>query len=454
MNLDNDIQLEENQPEDDHQVSDTVSLPPVIDNHENTDSSSEPPVPTQKDTNLHKITVSEKIDKVAAETESNENSKKNNKTRKQNASNKKSNSESNETLLAQKYYISSLENKVNHLENLVNVLQKTLDTNSNNTDNDNPRNKSTYAGTDPCNHSEGVKINLLENRVQMLENQNMFMNTMLMQNHTQAAIRDSQLLMNSQHYQSNVMAGTTLPGYSHPVYHRFQYAQQQPPLTPTYQQLFQAPSMYRPVYPQIPVMQVPGVYQGPVHTVPGFPGVYQGPVHTVPGFAAGPSGSTVQHHSHHATQPMVIPQPVQREAVPQQAQVEHQQPAQGVVRNRVVTQPVSQVIRPSTSDQKQQQEQTRAGNNNQGRKWSGGNKQRHRQVVEKDNGYKQPESSNNAQVQGQVENKEKENRIDKESPESSKKETGTGHFLYIPSLKVPPDVEDLELVISSEMTRL
>ena len=129
LNLDNDIQLEENQPEDDHQVSDTVSLPPVIDNHENTDSSSEPPVPTQKDTNLHKITVSEKRDKVAAETESNENSKKNNKTRKQNASNKKSNSESNETLLAQKYYISSLENKVSHLENLVNVLQKTLDTN-------------------------------------------------------------------------------------------------------------------------------------------------------------------------------------------------------------------------------------------------------------------------------------------------------------------------------------
>ena len=74
--------------------------------------------------------------------------------------------------------------------------------------------------------------------------------------------------------------------------------------------------------------------------------------------------------------------------------------------------------------------------------------------MEKDNGYKQPESSNNAQVQGQVENKEKENKIDKESPESSKKEAKTGHFLYIPSLKVPPDVEDLELVISSEMTRL
>ena len=72
----------------------------------------------------------------------------------------------------------------------------------------------------------------------------------------------------------------------------------------------------------------------------------------------------------------------------------------------------------------------------------------------KDNGYKQPESSNNTQVQGQVENKEKENRIDKESPESSKKETETGHFLYIPSLKVSSDVEDLELVISSEMTRL
>ena len=76
--------------------------------------------------------------------------------------------------------------------------------------------------------------------------------------------------------------------------------------------------------------------------------------------------------------------------------------------------------------------------------------------MEKDNGYKQPESSNNAQVQGQVENKEEESRIDKGSPESesSKKETETGHFLYFPSLKVPPDVEDLEIVISSEITRL
>ena len=63
-----------------------------------------------------------------------------------------------------------------------------------------PKNNSTYAGTDPCKHSGGVKIHLLENRVTMLENQNVFMNNMLIQNQTQATIRDSQLLMNSQHY--------------------------------------------------------------------------------------------------------------------------------------------------------------------------------------------------------------------------------------------------------------
>ena len=93
-----------------------------------------------------------------------------------------------------------------------------LDTNTSNIDNDNPRNNSTYAGTDPCRHSEGLKFNLLEKRLQMFENQIIFMNNMLIQNQTQATIRDKQLLMNSQYYQPNSMTCTTLPGYSHPVH--------------------------------------------------------------------------------------------------------------------------------------------------------------------------------------------------------------------------------------------
>ena len=39
---------------------------------------------------------------------------------------KQVNSNTNDTLIAQKYYISSLENKVNHLENIVAVLRKSL----------------------------------------------------------------------------------------------------------------------------------------------------------------------------------------------------------------------------------------------------------------------------------------------------------------------------------------
>ena len=188
------------------------------------------------------------------------------------------------------------------------------------------------------------------------------------------------------------------------------------------------------------------------------PGVYQGSVSTVPGFASGPSGAAVPHHSYCAAQPMVIRQPVQRVAVtvPQQDKCEYQQPDPGIVRNGVVSQPGPQVIRPSTASQSQQQEQARAGNNNQGRKRSSGIKQRvihHRQDIEKDYGYKQSESSqssNNGQVQGQLENNEDESRNDKGSleSESSQREKENGHFLFIPSLKVPPDVEDLGLVIN------
>ena len=59
--------------------------------------------------------------------------------------------------------------------------------------------------------------------------------------------------------------------------------------------------------------------------------------------------------------------------------------------------------------------------------------------MEKDDGYKQPEPSNNAQVQGKVENKEEESRIDKGSPESesSKKVTETGHFCTFQASRFP-----------------
>ena len=37
---------------------------------------------------------------------------------------------------------------------------------------------------------------------------------------------------------------------------------------------------------------------------------------------------------------------------------------------------------------------------------------------------------------------------------TSQKDNENGHFLWIPSLKVPPDVEDLGLVVNTEITIL
>ena len=116
-------------------------------------------------------------------------SKKKSKAKKHNMPNKKQiHSDNNDTLIAQKYYISSLENKVNHLENIVSVLQKSLE-NKNSTDN--VHSSSDRAQFSHQSYMDEVKVRMLENRMQIIENQTLMLNNLYVQNQTQMTFRES-----------------------------------------------------------------------------------------------------------------------------------------------------------------------------------------------------------------------------------------------------------------------
>ena len=99
---------------------------------------------------------------------------------------KSSNMENQETLIAQKYYISSLEGKVNHLENLLKVMERTVENNS--------EHKNEPAPTDRCNSqpnrsscacADQMNYKLLETRLHLLESQNQMWNNLHLQNQLQ-----------------------------------------------------------------------------------------------------------------------------------------------------------------------------------------------------------------------------------------------------------------------------
>ena len=134
---------------------------------------------------------------------------------------------------------------------------------------------------------------MLENRLHMLENQNTILNNMFIQNQTQAAFRDRQLLMNSLYSQPIIVP--PLPAYSHPANHLFPHGPYvpQPMFAPsTYEQFFQSHGVNRPVYP---AMQIPSVNRRPPTTAPG-------PATSLSGIAA-------PQPRYKGVQPMAMPQP-------------------------------------------------------------------------------------------------------------------------------------------------
>ena len=91
-----------------------------------------------------------------------------------NGSKKQGIAENQEILVAQKYYISSLEGKINHLENTLSVLQKAIEngtlvqnlsTEDNTSQNQQSNQKQCF-----CTGPEDIKYKLLENRLLILEN--------------------------------------------------------------------------------------------------------------------------------------------------------------------------------------------------------------------------------------------------------------------------------------------
>ena len=188
--------------------------------------------------------------------------KKNARVKKQNASSKKQmNSDNNDTLIAQKYYISSLENKVNHLENIVSVLQKSLE--NKNSSQDFNRNTASANITNQGYVDETI-VRLLENRIHILENQTVMLNNLYIQSQTQMVFRERQLLMNAQ-LQAVQLGPTPTYAYSPfmgrpPPYGYFQHQ-------PVHYQQFYQHGMPQPVHPAY----VPVVNVGPQYVQPRIP---------------------------------------------------------------------------------------------------------------------------------------------------------------------------------------
>ena len=105
----------------------------------------------------------------------------------QNNAKKNGNVENQETLIAQKYYISSLEGKVNHLENLLKVMERTVENNNSQHSNESvPPNGSGNRSNHPsCAYLEQMNYKLLENRLCLLESQHQMWNNLHLQNQFQ-----------------------------------------------------------------------------------------------------------------------------------------------------------------------------------------------------------------------------------------------------------------------------
>ena len=190
------------------------------------------------------------------------------KTNNNNTNKKQAASDSNETLIAQKYYISSLESKVNHLENTVNLLQNTLENKPQSSTS--PTIQSTYPDSDVTTFRH------IEHRLNLMETH--MVNNLQMQN--QMALQNQMTLHSLFQCQNQLIIGLADRQYN-------PYARMQPPqgfqfLNPVVQSignhqvfpgLWRAPPMYQypvPIPPPLIPQQVPHpvILQRPV----GVPG--------------------------------------------------------------------------------------------------------------------------------------------------------------------------------------
>ena len=391
-------------------------------------------------------------------------SKKNSKAKKHNMPNKKQiNSDNNDTLIAQKYYISSLENKVNHLENIVTVLQKSLE-NKNSTDN--VHSSSDRAQFSHQSYMDEVKVRMLENRMQIIENQTLMLNNLYVQNQTQMAFREGQLLMNPQI--PIVQNGPFPPGYghSHPFGHPpppYGYFASQP----IYQQQFyqQPHGMFQPVQPMIHV-PVPVVNQGSQYLQTRIP------VSVIQSDSNTPSSAPAPHSTARAK--------TQEQGPTKNDNVYHRRAHYGKGRKRkdLNNQNASDIptkisIQPelyshqmendrpehlnSPSDKHSGINHSSSGHSDtvscdehQNSQASNLNLQSSKvnqpgtsnDIIVLDTSFKDSDTSSN----GQIVNEEGATGVDQK--------INKDNFLWIPSLKVPPDVESLEKEMCTQITRL
>ena len=210
-----------------------------------------------------------------------------------NGSKKQGFAKNQETLVAQKYYISSLEGKINHLENTVSVLQKAIEngtlvqnlSNENNTSQNQQSNQKQCFCTGP----EDIKYKLLENRLLILENHNQVMNAMYIQNQMQTALRESQSTGNIHVPQPVFGVQPTTMSYA-------------PFMPPAYPQFFQWPMpMNHHIIQPVPNVHIPGIQpvQPTVIPVPISQQRVVYPTSMMPGQHVRPSGIPVPiNHQH------------------------------------------------------------------------------------------------------------------------------------------------------------
>ena len=355
-----------------------------------------------------------------------------------NCSKKQSNTDTQETVVAQKYYISSLEGKINHLENTVSVLQKALEGQaSHNTTspahNHITQSQQSHQNQCHCSGAEDIKYKLLENRLLILENHNHVMNTMYMQN--QAVLRERQAIFNM------------YPPQMHNIQHIPMNCA--PVITPNYHQYGPRPGLINQQF-------VHNVQPGPIHIPVQRP--VQLPVIPVP--------MTQQQFpmmmNNQYTRPPVIPVPmncVQTSVPPQPTGIpamNTQQMAAPIVQETKVgqTQPVT------TMDGEQGRRQQPTVSKPKMR-----SPERKRQFVPSGKENCKGPSPMKIQKEATAHNTDSKMSVlrsenlpyshsEKPLLENPHREHTAADFLRIPSLtKVPPDMESIQLEVIGETTR-
>ena len=235
--------------------------------------------PKQLEQNDNKSENCELTGLVASNIQDNGQSKKQKtkKTNNINTNKKQASSDANETLIAQKYYISSLESKVNHLENTVNLLQNTLEKNpqvSSSTGHQAPTTCTEADGVFACRQIE----QRLEHRFNQMENQ--MTSNMYMQN--QMTLQDQMNLQSLFHCQNQLIIGLSdrqcnpyariQPSqgfqYLNQVVHPMGYQYVVPGLVrppPMYQHPVTIPPLWYPQQATYPVTPLQPTMPGPVY---------------------------------------------------------------------------------------------------------------------------------------------------------------------------------------------